>query len=155
MTMGVTIITDDHLRPVRIRHRVVAFWVGRIVRQYGKRLGTITYRFVDDPTILEINKQYLQHDYYTDIITFGDCVEDEVNADIVISLDTVASNAEKYGVTVREEMLRVMAHGVLHLCGFDDETDEQREEMRKAETKAITETLTITIEAASVKTVWR
>ena len=87
--------------------------------------------------LFHINQQYLQHDYYTDIITFDYCEEDVLNGDIFISLDTVASNAEEFGVTFENELHRVWIHGILHLCGQDDQTPELRAEMIAKENDAL------------------
>ena len=104
---------------------------------YGKKAGEIGYLFVDDEKMLEVNREYLQHDYYTDIITFDYTEGDTINGDIVISLDTVASNAEQQGTEYNEELLRVVIHGILHLCGINDKGPGEREIMEAAENKAL------------------
>ncbi|MBR1838297.1 MAG: rRNA maturation RNase YbeY [Bacteroidaceae bacterium] len=121
----------------RIKRRAISSWIRKVAQSYGKRVGELAYIFVDDAKILEVNRQYLQHDYFTDIITF-DYTEDQViNGDIFISLDTVASNSEEQGTSYDEELLRVIIHGVLHLCGIDDKGPGQREVMEQAENKAL------------------
>ena len=100
-------------------------------------MGDIGYMFVDDEKILEVNREYLQHDYYTDIITFDYCENDELNGDLVISLDTVRTNAELFGKTYEEELYRVIIHGVLHLIGINDKGPGEREIMEAAENKAL------------------
>ena len=104
---------------------------------YGKRVGEIAYIFVDDEKILEVNRQYLGHDYYTDIITFDYCEGDVISGDLFISLDTVRTNAEQVGATYEEELPRVIIHGILHLCGITDKGPGEREIMEAAEDKAL------------------
>jgi rRNA maturation RNase YbeY len=101
----------------------------------GKQIGNLSYVFVSDEKILEINNWFLQHDYYTDIITFDDSSENTISGEMYISIDTVRTNAEEYQTDFAEELLRVMIHGVLHLCGYDDKTEKDRQQMRAAETK--------------------
>lgn len=115
----------------------VSRWIAEVVKQHDLELGEITYNFTNDDRILEYNKQYLQHDFYTDIITFDYDHDGVVSGDIVISLDTVASNAEQYGTDPDEEILRVIIHGVLHLCGIDDKGPGEREIMEAEENKAL------------------
>ena len=85
-----------------------------------KRLGEIAYIFCSDEKILEVNRQYLQHDYYTDIITFDYCEGDRLSGDLFISLDTIHTNAEQFGTSYEDELHRVIIHGILHLCGIND-----------------------------------
>ena len=119
-------------------------WVKAVAATYGKRVGEIAYIFVDDEKILEVNRQYLQHDYYTDIITFDYCEGDRISGDLFISLDTVRSNAELVGATYEEELYRVIIHGILHLCGINDKGPGEREIMEAAEDKALTLRLEMT-----------
>mgnify|MGYP002524249392 CR=1 FL=1 len=108
-------------------------WISRVIRLRGKRVGNISYLFCDDEHLLGVNQQYLNHDTYTDIITF-DYVEDKyVSGDMFISYDRVCDNAENFNVSRETELLRVMIHGVLHLVGYDDLTDEQETEIHKME----------------------
>ena len=100
-------------------------------------MGEIGYLLVDDERILETNRQYLGHDYYTDIITFDYCEGDTLNGDIIISVDTVRTNAEQQGTTFVNEMYRVLIHGILHLCGINDKGPGEREVMEQAENKAL------------------
>ena len=95
------------------------------------------YMFVNDEKILEINNEYLGHDYYTDVITFDYDEDDVVNGDIVISLDTVRTNAELFDKAFEDELYRVIIHGILHLCGLNDKGPGEREIMEKAENKAL------------------
>ena len=127
-----------------IRRRDTSAWIKAVAASYGKRVGSIAYIFCNDDKILEVNQQYLQHDYYTDIITFDYC-DDElmmgkkntISGDLFISLDTVRSNAEQQGTTYEEELHRVIIHGVLHLCGINDKGPGEREIMEAAENKAL------------------
>ena len=112
-------------------------WIKKIATQYGKKVGDICYIFCNDDRIVEVNNQYLKHDYYTDIITFDYSIDDVISGDIFISLDTVRSNSEKFNTEYHEELHRVMIHGVLHLCGVKDTSDEETKEMREAEERAL------------------
>lgn len=113
-------------------------WLRRVALSYKKKVGDLTYIFCDDEKILEVNRQFLKHDYYTDVITFDYSEGDTISGDIFISLDTVRSNAEKYGVPYGEELQRVMVHGVLHLCGVNDKGPGERKKMEAAENHALT-----------------
>lgn len=117
--------------------RTVEIWLTQLVEQENYRLGELTYYFCDDHKILEVNRSYLSHDYFTDVITFDATEGDVVSGDVLISLDTVASNAEKYGVSFVKELHRVMAHAVLHLLGYDDKDEEEQKQMRIAEDEAL------------------
>jgi rRNA maturation RNase YbeY len=127
----------ENVKMPAIRRRDTSAWIKRVAESYGKRVGEVGYLFCDDEKILEVNKEYLQHDYYTDIITFDYCEDDVLNGDIVISLDTVHSNAEKLGKDYDEELHRVIIHGILHLCGLNDKGPGEREQMEAAENQAL------------------
>ncbi len=120
-----------------IDRRATTAWIQRVARTYGRTLGDVSYLFCDDEHILEVNRQFLQHDYYTDIITFDYDEGDTLNGDLVISLDTVRSNAEGLGKSYDEELHRVIIHGVLHLCGLNDKGPGERELMEAAENRAL------------------
>lgn len=120
-----------------IKKRETTNWIKSVAATYDKKIGSIGYIFCSDEKILEINNEYLQHDYYTDIITFNYNEGDTISGDIFISLDTVRSNAEQYKVDYNEELHRVIIHGVLHLCGINDKTDEEQEQMTKSENEAL------------------
>ena len=120
-----------------IKRRDTSAWIKRVAASYGKKCGEIAYIFCDDAKILEVNNEYLQHDYYTDIITFDYCEDDIISGDIFISLDTVRSNAEMVGATYEQELHRVIIHGILHLCGIDDKGEGEREIMEAAENRAL------------------
>lgn len=115
----------------------ISAWVKAVAEVHGKRCGNITYIFVDDEKILEVNREFLQHDYYTDIITFDYTEGKKISGDLFISLDTVRSNAELVGATYDEELHRVIIHGVLHLCGINDKGPGEREIMEAEEDKAL------------------
>lgn len=134
--MAITFYSEGVNIP-KFRRREVSRWITDVAASYGREIGEVTYLFCDDEKILEMNNKYLGHDYYTDIITFGQGVDDLLFADIVISLDTVASNAEKYRQRFETELLRVIIHGILHLCGEDDLDDESEAKMRVAENRAL------------------
>ena len=121
----------------KIRRRDTSAWIKAVAATYGRKVGEIGYLFCDDEKILEVNREYLQHDYYTDIITFDYDEDDIISGDLVISLDTVRTNAEQFGKTYDEELYRVIIHGILHLCGINDKGPGEREIMEAAENKAL------------------
>ena len=121
----------------KIRKRDTTAWIRRVAATYGKKVGEVGYMFVDDKKILEVNREYLGHDYYTDIITFDYCEGNTLNGDLVISLDTIKTNAEKFHKEYDEELHRVIIHGILHLCGINDKGPGEREIMEAAENKAL------------------
>lgn len=112
-------------------------WIEKIISIQNKKTGDIAYLFCNDAKILEVNKEYLQHDYYTDIITFDYCEDDIISGDLLISLDTVKSNADLFSSQLQQELLRVIIHGIFHLCGYGDKTEEEEKQMRKLEDKAL------------------
>ena len=112
-------------------------WIKEVAATYQKKVGEIAYFFCDDEKILEVNRQYLQHDYYTDIITFDYCEGNKLSGDLFISLDTVRSNSELFGTDYNTELHRVIIHGVLHLCGINDKGPGEREIMEAAENRAL------------------
>lgn len=114
-----------------------AEWISQVIRSECKKEGDINYVFCDDDYILQINQQYLNHDYYTDIISFDYCVGNELHGDIFISIDRVRENATDYNVSFDEELKRVLIHGVLHYCGYKDKTDDEELLMRSKENNAI------------------
>ena len=127
----------DGVKMPKIKRKDTTAWIKAVAQSYGKKVGEVGYMFVDDEKILEINKEYLQHDYYTDVITFDYDEDDVVNGDIVISLDTVRTNAELFNKAYEDELYRVIIHGILHLCGLNDKGPGEREIMEKAENKAL------------------
>ena len=127
----------ENVRMPAIRKRETTAWIRRVAQTYGKKVGEVGYLFCDDEKILEVNREFLNHDYYTDIITFDYCEDDVLNGDLVISLDTVRTNAELFGKNYEEELHRVIIHGILHLCGINDKGPGERELMEAAENKAL------------------
>ncbi len=129
--------STENVKMPAIKRRATSAWIKAVAASYGKKIGEIGYLFTDDDKILEVNQQFLQHDFYTDIITFDYVEGDTLNGDIVISLDTVRSNAEQQGTSYEEELHRVIIHGILHLCGINDKGPGEREIMEAAENKAL------------------
>ena len=127
----------DGVKIPKIKKRLTNKWIKAVADTYGKKTGDIGYMFVDDEKILEVNNEYLGHDYYTDIITFDYDEEDVISGDLVISLDTVRTNADKFGKEYTEELNRVIIHGILHLCGINDKGPGEREIMEVDENKAL------------------
>lgn len=120
-----------------IKKKAVGDWIRKVASLYGKRTGDISYIFCSDEKILEVNKQYLQHDYYTDIITFDYTEGTKISGDLFISLDTVKSNSENFGTDYTEELHRIIIHGILHLCGINDKGPGEREIMTQKENEAL------------------
>jgi len=127
----------EGVRFPNIKRRETTAWIRRVAASYGKTVGEVGYLFCDDEKILEVNREYLGHDYYTDIITFDYDEGNQVNGDLVISLDTVRTNAEQFQKDYDEELHRVIIHGILHLCGLNDKGPGERELMEAAENKAL------------------
>ncbi len=126
------------------RQKVLKDWIKKILNIHSLKVGDINYLLTNDEEVLKVNKEFLGHDYYTDIITFDTSdydpeqeSDDVVSADIVISVDTVRANAIEYGASFEEELHRVIIHGILHLIGYDDHNDEDRAEMRDQENIAL------------------
>ena len=129
--------TTENVKFPKLEKRKTNAWIKSVAAKYDKKIGEIAYIFCDDAKILEVNKTYLQHDYFTDIITFDYCEGVVLNGDIFISLDTVRTNAQEFGVTFENELHRILIHGILHLCGQEDKTPEARLEMTRKENEAL------------------
>ena len=128
----------EEIQMPAIKKREVSEWIKKVADEYGKKVDDIAYIFCSDEKILEVNKQYLQHDYYTDIITFDYTEGNRISGDLFISLDTVKTNAEQFADNdYQRELHRVIIHGVLHLCGINDKGPGEREVMEAAENKAL------------------
>ena len=112
-------------------------WIRAVAAQYGFSVGELNYIFCDDEKILAVNREFLQHDYYTDVITFDYTTRTRVNGDIYISLDTVATNAEQVGAPFLHELHRIIIHGLLHLTGQADKTPETKAQMTAKEEAAL------------------
>ncbi|MDE6235222.1 MAG: rRNA maturation RNase YbeY [Muribaculaceae bacterium] len=131
------IFQTDSVEMPNIDEKRISRWLKDVAHSYNKSVGDLCYRFCSDEVILDCNRQFLNHDYFTDIITFDYTEGRRISGDMLISLETVASNAEKLGVGYDRELLRVIVHGVLHLCGLHDKEPGEREQMEAAENKAL------------------
>lgn len=129
-------IAEDVKMPLIDKNKVKS-WIKQVAELYGCKVGDVAYVFCNDERILEVNNLYLQHDYYTDIITFDYSASGVIAGDIFISVDTVQSNADEFKVSFTEELYRIIIHGILHLCGNDDKTPELRAEMTNKENQAL------------------
>ena len=129
--------TSENVEAPKLYRNSITGWIRRVANKYGKIVGDVSFIFCDDIKILEINKQFLNHDYYTDVITFDYTEGDVIGGDIFISLETVESNAKELLTTFDNELKRVMIHGILHLCGQNDKTPEEKQEMRYKENLAL------------------
>lgn len=132
----ITYQSIDVKRP-KIKARECTAWIKKVASGHGKKVGEIAYIFCSDAKILETNRQYLSHDYYTDIITFDYSEGDTISGDIFISVDTVKSNAEGLGIAFDDELSRILIHGILHLCGFKDKKPADKAEMTRQEDAAL------------------
>ena len=117
----------DGVEMPAIKKRETTEWIKAVAATYEKRVGEIAYIFCSDEKILEVNRRYLQHDYYTDIITFDYTEGNKISGDLFISLDTVRTNAETFHTDYNEELHRTIIHGILHLCGINDKGPGERE----------------------------
>lgn len=131
-----TFQTDDVEMPLLDNDRV-GRWLGAVAASHGFELGNVNYCFCSDRKIFEANRQFIGHDYFTDVITFDYTRRGRVSGDVLISLDTVRSNAELFKQPYQRELLRVIVHGVLHLCGINDKGPGEREEMERCENEAL------------------
>jgi len=119
--------------------RNISHWLKLIIAKEGKKTGHLLFIFVSDKIILDLNRKYLKHNEYTDIITFDNSKGNTISGEMYISIDTVRQNAKDYQVDFRNELLRVMVHGTLHLCGYKDKTIDEQLEMRALEDKYLDE----------------
>jgi rRNA maturation RNase YbeY len=134
--MSIQFFTEGVAMPT-LHKTVLRSWIKAVAEAHGTRVGEVSYIFCDDEKILEVNRQYLQHDYYTDIITFDYTEGNRIGGDLFISLDTVRSNAEQFAQDYQTELHRVIIHGILHLCGIDDKAPGAREVMEAHENEAL------------------
>ena len=116
---------------------LVENWLQQVALSFDKKIGNLNYLFCDDNEILRVNQEFLGHDYFTDIITFDYSRGDKVGGDLFISLDTVKSNSELFGESYSNELLRVIVHGLLHLCGINDKEAGERAQMEQCENSAL------------------
>ena len=133
----ITYQTEGGARKPSICTRRANTWIRQVAATHGKTVGEIAYIFCSDEYILQVNNQYLGHDYYTDVITFDYSEGGKLGGDIFISVDTVRSNARQFGTGYMPELERVIIHGVLHLCGFKDKTPAAKWEMTRQENAAL------------------
>ena len=129
--------STDQVEMPALNQTKIQRWIRAVAADYGFSVGEIHYIFCSDEKELEVNRTFLQHDYYTDVLTFDYSTEDVINGDIFISLDTVRSNAEEVGADFKEELMRIIIHGVLHLTGQADKTPETKAEMTRKENLAL------------------
>ncbi len=136
------IFQSEGVEHPQIDEKKLTNWIESVAKKYSKETGDISYLFCDDEKILEVNQEYLNHDFYTDIITFDYSEGKTISGDILISLQTVESNSQMYKTDFTEELHRVIIHGILHLSGLNDLTEEDEIAMRKAENSALEMLLT-------------
>lgn len=122
---------------IKIKRKNLKDWIKSCANKYGTCIGDINYVFCSDEYLLEINKKYLKHNYYTDVITFNYNQEKILSGDIYISVDRIKDNAKEINILTEDEINRVMIHGILHLIGFNDKTKDEKEIMRKEENKCL------------------
>ena len=128
----------ENIKMPKLDRKAVRAWITEVAASYeGRQVGDLNYIFCNDDRILEVNKEFLGHDYYTDIITFDYSEPGRVSGDMFISLDTVLSNSSKFHTSYEKELMRVIIHGVLHLCGINDKGPGERAVMEAAEEKAL------------------
>ena len=137
MTIDKIQILCDGVELPSVDFEKISNWIVEVAKSHNKIVGTLTYIFCNDEKIIEVNRQFLQHDYYTDIITFDYSRGKLISGDMFISLDTVLGNSDMLGVSYDSELHRVIIHGVLHLCGIDDKGEGEREIMERFENKAL------------------
>ena len=128
----------ENVKMPKLDRKAVKAWITAVAATYhGRKVGNLNYIFCNDDRILEVNREFLGHDYYTDIITFDYSEPGVVSGDMYISLDTVESNSFKFHTSMDKELMRVIIHGVLHLCGINDKGPGERAVMEAAEEKAL------------------
>ena len=136
------------------KKRLTSAWLKSLAEQEGYALGEVNYIFCSAEHLLEMNRQFLEHDYFTDVITFDYSdrkVEKVVSGDVFIDVETVADNARIYGATKLQEMRRILAHGLLHLCGQKDKTPTAERQMHRKEDKYLAQLTTLLSEQAAAK----
>lgn len=128
---------NEAVHKPKLPYRIVTGWLKAIIAKYDHAAGDLAYVFCDDEYLKDINNQYLKHDYYTDIVTFDYCTDKVVSGDMFISIERVRENSALFECSFEHELLRVMAHGLLHLLGYHDKTEEEIVLMRKVENESI------------------
>ena len=128
----------ENIKMPRLDRKAVRAWIVAVAATYdGRKVGNLNYIFCNDDRILEVNKEFLGHDYYTDIITFDYSEPGLVSGDMFISIETVETNSFKFHTSYDKELMRVIIHGVLHLCGINDKGPGERAVMEAAEERAL------------------
>ena len=135
--MAEFVFTADGVDLPLLDETLMKRWIEEVARGFGKSVGDICYIFCSDEKILEVNREFLNHDYYTDIITFDYGKPHRISGDMFISLDTVLSNSEMVGDAYQRELYRVIIHGILHLCGVNDKGEGEREIMERFENQSL------------------
>lgn len=134
--MAISYFTEQVAKP-RLKYRLISSWLKGIIVQHFKSQGNISYIFCNDNYLWRLNNEFLKHDNYTDIITFDYVKGINISGDIYISVERVADNSLKFGVNLKDELLRVMVHGILHLLNYDDKSDDEKKLMRNLESEYI------------------
>jgi len=127
------LFTNQEIKFLPKNRNILKKWISQVIFNHSKKVGDISFVFCNDEYILKTNISFLNHNYYTDVITFDYCENEKISGDIIISVDTVNSNSVLNNVSFKNELLRVMVHGVLHLIGFDDTTVTKKKEMSQIE----------------------
>ncbi|HPK10356.1 MAG TPA: rRNA maturation RNase YbeY [Saprospiraceae bacterium] len=135
--MAIRYFSEDRSIPKFLKRRAVTAWLDKLAKAHQKSIAEINFIFCSDESLLQVNQEYLSHDYYTDIISFDNSNSDGLRGDIFISLDRVKDNAQQYGVSYEQELYRVICHGVLHFIGYKDKSEEESANMRAEEDKAL------------------
>lgn len=131
-------INFEDIEPINeVNEEFLTQWLDKVTQLENKKLGELTFIFTSDDYLLKVNQQYLEHDYYTDIITFDYCEDDYVIGDLFISIDRVKDNAQTNNTTFQNELNRVIVHGVLHLCGYKDKSEIDEQLMRQKENQML------------------
>jgi rRNA maturation RNase YbeY len=134
--MAISFSTNTNFK-LPFARKALKLWITEVAVGYGKSIGSIAYLFCDDDYLLDINRNFLHHDYYTDIITFDYTESETLNSDIIISIDRIKDNAQSLNIPFEQELKRIIIHGILHLCGLKDKTDQEAKQMRAAEEEAL------------------
>jgi rRNA maturation RNase YbeY len=130
--MPIKFFNEDYSYQLKSK-KILKKWIDNTIQNERCQTGDINFIFTSDQYLLSINKKYLNHNYYTDIVTFNYCTENTINGDIFISIETVKNNSRRFDVNMTDELHRVIIHGALHLIGFDDQNDDQKALMREKE----------------------
>jgi probable rRNA maturation factor len=134
---GITFRIEEDLSFSLEKQAKIRSWIKKVLKQEGKTTGTISYFFCSDEYLLKINRQFLKHDFYTDIITFDYSEKKKIEGEIFISIDRVKENSQRFKQVFQKELLRTIIHGVLHLCGYKDKKPADKKRMRIKEDEAI------------------